>query len=261
MGKEREFSDEILMAFADGELEGAEREAVERAIDADPAVAARVATFLETRERVSGAFGKVVSARPPDRLFEAVIGRGMAAGATIVRAEAGVSVPFDKPANENRRESTWRPLAFAASIAAATAGVAGYLAGTVRNDPASALAVLAATPLEIGRILSAPTEGVSTILAGPSTTASITGTFRIRDGRICRAFEVRHPASNTAADAIGCRDGATWRLEAAVPRALTDGAFRPASGSAGVDAILDAAGAGQPLAKAEIEAAAKNGWR
>jgi anti-sigma factor RsiW len=260
MSKEHAFPDEMLMAFADGELDGPDREAVERAIDEDPDVAARVAMFMETRERVSGAFGKVLSERPPERLFEAVLGAGAIKGASLGRMEAGAAVPLEAPANENRRALAWRHLALAASVAAATAGLAGFLAGTARNDPATALAAAASAPDAIGTLLSSPAEGQASPLAG-SASATVTGTYRLRDGRICRTFEVRHQASRTGAEAIGCRQGGGWRLEVALPRALDDGLFRPASGGATIDTFLDAGGAGQALPKADVERAGREGWQ
>jgi hypothetical protein len=261
MSTEREFPDEMLMAFADGELAGADRKAVEEAIDADPDVAARVAMFLETRERVGGAFGKVLSERPPEKLFDAIMGPRAVAGASYGQMEAGAAVPFEKPANENRPAFAWRAAALAASIAAAAAGVAGYVAGTARKDPSSALAAVLSAPEDIGRLLSSSAEGRSEALAGTASTASVTGTYRLGDGRICRAFEVRQPASGTGAAAIGCRDGGGWRLEVAMPRALSDGVFRPAVAGATIDAFLDAGGAGQALPQSEVESLSRGGWR
>jgi hypothetical protein len=261
MGKEREFPDEMLVAFADGELDDAEREAVERAIDADPEIAARVALFMETRDRVRGAFGRTLSARPPDRLFDAVMGARTISGATTGRLEAGVPAPFEKAANENQSASSWRPLALAASLAAIVAGLTGYLAGVGRNEPGSALAVIASAPSALSELLTSPVEGQPAALPGGGATLTIASTYRLRDGRICRAFEVRHPSSRTGAEAVGCRDGNGWSVEAALPRVLADGAFRPASAGATIDAFLDAGGAGQALPKREVEALGRSGWR
>jgi anti-sigma factor RsiW len=261
MSKESEFPDEKLMAFADGELEGSDREAVERAIDTDPEIAARVALFMETRDRVRGAFGRTLSERPPDRLFDAVMGARTISGAAMGKLEARVAAPFEKAANENRSASSWRPLALAASLAAVAAGLAGYLTGGARNEPGSALAVLASAPAAVSELLSSPVEGQPSALPGRAATLTIASTYRLRDGRVCRAFEVRHPSSRTGAEAVGCRNGSGWSLEAALPRTLVDGVFRPASAGATIDAFLDASGAGQALPKPEVEALGRGGWR
>jgi hypothetical protein len=261
MSKERDFPDETLMAFADGELDDTEREAVEKAIDADPEIAARVAMFMETRDRVRGAFGRTLSERPPDRLFETVMGAKTNGRAAMGSLDAGVTAPFEKAANENRAASSWRPLALAASFAAVAAGLAGYLTGVGRSGPASALAVVAAAPLEVNSLLSTTDEGKLISFSNYPAGGSVTGTYRLRDGRVCRTFEVRHTASNTGVEAVGCRDGDRWSLQAALPRTLADGVFRPASAGATVDAFLDAGGAGQALPKLEVEGLGRSGWR
>ncbi|MFX0544215.1 hypothetical protein ACEWPL_001545 [Roseovarius sp. S1116L3] len=48
--------DEMLMALADGELEGTETEALMRRIDLDPQLAARYAAFVQTPEALRAAF-------------------------------------------------------------------------------------------------------------------------------------------------------------------------------------------------------------
>ena len=45
------FSDETLMAYADGELDEAGRAEIERALDADPALANAYAALTGTRKR------------------------------------------------------------------------------------------------------------------------------------------------------------------------------------------------------------------
>jgi anti-sigma factor RsiW len=261
MSTERQFPDEMLMAFADGELDAAETEAVARAIETDPEVAGRVATFMATRNAVRGAFGRIVSQRPPDRLFNTVMGTPETFPRVQGQREAGSAPPFESPANENRRPPAWRPIALAASFAAAVAGGAGYVFGTRGIEPGSALAVVATTPEAIATLLSAPAEGQATPLVGPSATGTVTGTYRLREGRICRSFEVRHAPSNTGAEALGCRDAGNWRITVAMPRAGADGVFRPASGDATIDAFLDAGGAGPALSRTDVEALARAGWR
>ena len=50
------FSDETLMAYADGELDDDQRAAIERAVGADPALAERVAQHQALRSDVFAAF-------------------------------------------------------------------------------------------------------------------------------------------------------------------------------------------------------------
>ncbi|MEO7496059.1 MAG: anti-sigma factor, partial [Massilia sp.] len=62
------FSDETIMAFADGELGEPERSALEQAVKRDPALAAQVARHQALREDVFGAFAGVLDEPVPARL-------------------------------------------------------------------------------------------------------------------------------------------------------------------------------------------------
>ncbi len=68
-------SDEQRMAFADGELEGAERAAVEAACAKDPEIAGRIERYRAQRERMQRAFDPVLEERVPERLVAAVHAR------------------------------------------------------------------------------------------------------------------------------------------------------------------------------------------
>jgi anti-sigma factor RsiW len=57
------FDDETLMAYADGELDGTARAAVEAAMAADAALAERVARHHELRRRLQAAFEPVRARR------------------------------------------------------------------------------------------------------------------------------------------------------------------------------------------------------
>ena len=55
-----EFSDEILMAFADGELDEETMRRVEAALETDDELMARIAMFMETRAAASEALKPVL---------------------------------------------------------------------------------------------------------------------------------------------------------------------------------------------------------
>ena len=73
------FSDEIVMAYVDGELGDATRAALELAMATDPDLAQRVARHRELRTRVQGAFDPVLAEPVPERLLAAA--KGTAANA------------------------------------------------------------------------------------------------------------------------------------------------------------------------------------
>ena len=68
------FSDETVMAYADGELDAASRAAVEAAMATDPQLAQRVARHRALRERLRAALRPVLDEPLPERLLEGVRG-------------------------------------------------------------------------------------------------------------------------------------------------------------------------------------------
>src|SRR5580704_13016101 len=65
------FSDEVLMAYADGELDLRTRAQVEDAMAADPQIARRVAAHQALRNTLRSGFDKVLDEPIPDRLVAA----------------------------------------------------------------------------------------------------------------------------------------------------------------------------------------------
>jgi anti-sigma factor RsiW len=80
----QERGDERLVAYLDGELETAERGAVEARLDADPAAAARMAALARSGKLLCLAFDEVMHEPLPDRLIAAARGETGAAEAQIV---------------------------------------------------------------------------------------------------------------------------------------------------------------------------------
>ena len=106
-------SDEMLMAFADGELDPAAAAAVEAALHDDPRLAAQVAEHRALRARVQAAFSEELDEPVPRRLIDT------ATRAVPAAVDAPKIVPIDA-ARTRRERSRWRaplPLAMAASLA------------------------------------------------------------------------------------------------------------------------------------------------
>ena len=119
--------DARLMAYADGELSGADAAAVARSIAADPDVARRVAVFAQTRARLA-ALGAA-----QDEVPEALRARVAATIAAHAAARARDTAPPTggdvlRPAFGRRMVPAW-PLALAASLALAVGLGAGFGAG------------------------------------------------------------------------------------------------------------------------------------
>src|SRR3546814_3763950 len=68
-----QIDDDRLMAYADGELDAAEREAVKQALAEDPGLREKLAEQQRLRATLSGHYGPVAAEEVPDRLL-AVLG-------------------------------------------------------------------------------------------------------------------------------------------------------------------------------------------
>lgn len=218
-------SDEMLMAFVDGELEAQAFEEVARAIAADPVLAERADAFRNSRLAARQAFGPVMAEPVPERLLEAIMQR-----------HAGEHAAAGRPGLLRSA------LPLAASVALA-AGLGGYLLG---QAAAPETAPLLGGPALAHAVGSTPAgEQRMVRIAGRDVGVTSLADYAV-DGGICRTFEAVSAASE-AARGIGCRFGETWHVDVAV--AMPDGDFTPASSgsTASLDAYLDALGARGPL--------------
>lgn len=218
-------SDEMLMAFVDGELEEQAADEVARAIAADPALAERAGAFRMSREAARQAFGPIMAEPVPERLVD-----------TIMQRNAGERTAAHRPGLFRSA------LPLAASMALA-AGIAGYLLGQAAAPDAGPLLGGPALAEAVG---STPAGEQRTVrIAGRDVDVTVLADYAVNGG-LCRTFEAV-PAASDAARGIGCRFGETWHVDIAV--ALPDGDFSPASSGsiASLDAYLDALGAEGPL--------------
>lgn len=242
---ERSVDDETLMAFADGETDAATGAAVARAMSTDPAVAARVAMFLQTRAVL--AESARVGTPVPDALLARVRAilararpiaptrRGRAALARSVRAarSRGIAPPW--------------PTAIAAAIAlAAGVGLGSWLSPIPAQRPPGELAY-AGAPADpvLGAALDALLSGERQTLRDGSEVAVVTS-FHDGTGELCREIEQRGIDGAEVA-AIVCRQNDGWAARLTVAAASARGAYVPASSVDVIDAYLEAVEAGPPL--------------
>ena len=242
------FSDELLLAFVNGELAEPERAAVERAIRADPAIAARVAQHRARRSRV---YGVVAGGREGG-------GHGHAAGhhggAKVVQldsiraARLGPLAALPPPA--------WTRRHLGAVAAALALGVVAGAAGWHAFQGDAALASLSGntgTLVAQGSLA----EALSAQLAspGPSGRVRIGISFLGKDGRYCRSFVMDTSAG------LACRDGAQWKMpvfvQGAAGAAWMDGTVLPPAVLEAIDARID----GTPLSSAAERTVQARGWR
>jgi hypothetical protein len=224
--------DEMLMAYADGELDPLAAKRVERAIAADPALAERVEHHRALRARIAAGFAPVAGESVPDRL------------SGLLRSNVA---PLARPAP--RLAPSWRQ----ATAAMAACLVMGLILG---------LAIQPRGPVRVrdGGLYAAGelAQALDDQPGGAAGATRVAVSFRDRRGTYCRVF------SAAAADGIACRDAVGWALRRTRPGTAvpaTSAAYVQA-GSADADLMAAAQDmmAGAPLdAAGEAEARAR-GW-
>jgi hypothetical protein len=232
------FSDDTLMAYADGELDPAERAAIEQAMRTDPAIAAAVARHRALRADVAAAFAGILDEPMPARLQPPV-----PSTAPVLSLEA---------ARAKRKRWSWPEWgALAATL------VVGVLVGkTVAGGAAPVIAGNGGQVVAQGALASALDRQVGGGKADDAVKVGVS--FAARDGQYCRGFVMGTSAG------LACRAGGQWRipvLAEVAPEAA--GGYRQA-GSALPASVLDAIDeriAGKPLDAAGEEAARARGWR
>jgi anti-sigma factor RsiW len=220
---DRIVSDEMLMAMADGEIDGDEAEAILRIAEIDPDVRRRLAEFKRTRQAARDAFAAVLNDPLPARLT--AIQR--------VRRDDAVA---------------WRGRMIVA------VGV-GYWVGRDGDAPAS-WALTLDEPLRAA-IDSTPTGDNRTVeTGGRSVPFKVLATYPV-EGGACRVFTL---GGSEPLRAVACKVADAWRLEVAAAEGRSG--FAPASDGAvgSIEGWLDAAGAGDALSPEAEADLIGGGW-
>ncbi|MDE2296498.1 MAG: hypothetical protein KGL36_13730 [Gammaproteobacteria bacterium] len=247
-----QISAEILMAYADGELDETTAAQVDLAIRDDAQLAARVAAHRALRERLQTAFAEDLHEPVPQRLVDAAHRSRMADGGVPAAAAFGGS-------RARARRRWWRaplPLAVAASVGLGI-GIGVFIwrssGERLQRNAQGALVADARLAHALSHELSGPggTSGVDVVLS-----------FVSRNGEYCRAFRL---TGSEPRSGLACRRGAHWRIDAlarAVGGQGRDSGYRTA-GSSLPPAVLRAIQSrrvGQPLDRAGEMAARDRGW-
>ncbi len=242
------FSDETLMAYADGELDVATRAAVEAAMATDPQLAQRVARHRALRGRLRGALDPVLDEPLPQRLLASVHG-------APAQRRADNVIPLKPKAAPRWSWPQWG--AIAASL------VGGALLGPLLlRTPAGAVLVSRdGQVLASGALARALTEQLASNQP-PGAPVQIGVSFRARNGDYCRTFVLR---DKSALAGLACRGHQAWRLEVLAQNPASPVAtagYRPASSAlpASVARALDELIAGEPLDAGAEAAARAQGW-
>lgn len=251
-------SDEILMAYADGELDAAARAAVESAMLEDPQIEKRIAAHRLLRQRVQAAYSAELSEGVPERLLAAARG--------VVSAPEGKIVDLREARESIKRDATrarpprqqWRMAgAMAASIVVGV-GLGFFMWGHTESplvrSTDGALVARGQLAQALSNQLAAEQSRSSAVQIGLS--------FLAKSGDYCRTFALSGAVSPSG---LACRQDKEWQV-----RVLTEGpggtagdaAYRTA-GSGMPASILEAVEAqiaGEPLDQAGERAARLRGW-
>ena len=280
------FSDETLMAYADGELGEPERSAVEAAEREDPAVAASIARHRALRADVSAALAPVLDEPVPARLqvVGADAGADARARAAGVRADAGTRAGSGTIASldaARKRKARARELAgmgeapAASGVAVAGGGrrawprwgalaaslAVGVLAGGLwmggaGQDPGFVATDGSGRLLAQGALAGALSQQLAAE-AGADKRVRIGVSFAARGGGYCRSFTAGGSAG------LACREGERWRIPVLQEEPAAGAAYRQAASTApaAVLEVIDERIDGMTLDAAAERAARDRGWQ
>ncbi len=242
------FSDEMLMAYADGELDLVSRAEIEAAMAADPEIRRAVERHRALAARVKSAYEDVLEEPVPAKLASLAAGPAAAPVADI-RAEraargarAAAAARFDLP----------RWAAMAASVAL------GIMVGMfVMRGPSAPFEETGAGLVARGELDVALTQQLAGSMGTGGPRVGIT--FRDRGGAYCRTFQVQHDAPLAG---LACRAEGEWRVQVLAAAAAQEDGLQPAAAMPmAVLQAVDAAIDGEPLDTAAETAARESGWQ
>ena len=229
-----EFTDEILMAFVDGELDEAERGDVERSAGADPAIASRIDGQRRLRAALSARYDPILEEPVKARFLSLLEPKVVAIDAA--RPKRGFALRW--------------PEAAAAMAATFVVGLLSAPLLTSNRDGFDGSAMSAR---------GAVAEALETQLASaqPADAAVRIGvTFAATDGRPCRTFETAGSAG------LACRGEREWEMVAtALAGGGPGGEYRQAG--SGPERVMQTAQEmmlGEPLDAAAEKRARDSGW-
>lgn len=246
-----QFSDEILMAYADDEVDADLRRQIEAAMALDPSIAERVAQHRSLRADLGAAFDGVLEEPVPNRLLDAAAFSVASQPATVTNLNAA-RVAKERAAHP-RRWSWVEWTSIAASL------VIGILAGRTALQPSHSdlFATTAEGIVARGELSAALTEQVGN--AAKDAKVRIGLTFRATSGDYCRTFVT------DAAAGFACREPNNWKV-----RALSESVADPKGGDyrmAGTNlppailAAVEQSRAGEALDREQEQAARARDWK
>ena len=236
--------DEVLMAYADGELPADEAATLEARLSEDADLAARVQVFSASAAALQGLKHADTPATMPAGLEQALRARVASAAVDAPAMVAADPVPAGNVvAFPQRRVPLWTG-ALAATVALAVGLGAGLLAGKGTGPSGGADPVFAALD-------SLPSGAVTTLADG--TELRMVASFNSSDGALCREYE-QIGQNATGQLTVSCRDQGAWVPQLVVALGGAEG-YAPASAPELLDLYYMQSEAGSVLPPEEERAA------
>jgi hypothetical protein len=268
-----EISDEMLMAYADGEVAEDLRARVEAYIANAPDGRQRLAAFTATGSRLADIFARPMREPVPQRLLDLVTGsQGERIRTTRISNVTQMSLgkPRRAPPSKSR---TWALAASLVALLATGVGSIWFLQSAPTDaDPTYGLAMSIDGEKTAGAALASALE---TATSGSSAVRTINGeiasirptfTFATVKSEYCRQYEVIREKMPGLAG-VACREaGGIWRIETQMAFAshhATDGMIVPAGKDtpAAIEAIVDGMILGDVLGADDEARVMSGGWR
>jgi hypothetical protein len=238
------YDDETLMAYADGELDAAQRAAIGEAAERDPELARRIELHRALRAEVSGAFATVLDEPVPERLVATA--RGRASPGNVLRfPQRTMRAP-----GAAWRGREWGAMAASLALGALISwklfapGEAAFM-----SAGGGALVARGELATALDQQLASTQRRENTVLIGL--------TFKARDGNFCRSFTLR--ATHTAG--LACRVGADWQIPVTAAADVPAGGLQQAASMPpAVLQVIETRMGAEALDAAGEENARRGGW-
>ena len=251
-----EITDELLVAYVDDELDADQRAMVSSVLTGNPALCRRAEEMRLARDLLQEAFPLRADVTVPPEIDRAA----------NRLAEACASQRSPRP-QRSLFQFGWKH-GLVAGLLVCVAGLAGYAAwrGTGASTGTAVTALMLIGPeTPLHRVLeSTPSAEVVNV---PAESAAIRAvlTFRAKDGRFCREFEIL--AASGGSTGIACREQGAWRAEVMLGttvRPPNGDYYTPASAESDEPAVSEVAERlmdGDPLGAVEEARVLASRWK
>ena len=274
-------TDEILMAYADGELSPEEKDALEALLTRDATLRMRLAPFVVTRREIASTFEPTLEEPVPEHLVAAVLRAPVPARTPvapspaienwIARAVAAIGTTLFP------HGASFATAASVAVLVSTGAVLGGWLAGPSAPTEEAGLIATTGSGLTASGTLaraleSTPSGAASATDARGAAVVPVMSFRQAGSDGICREYRVRNAAGEPDYAGLACRaDDGVWRVAVHVETPKATAAQTQAGGTSyqtatgpnapAVDAVADTLISGDALGRDEEKALLENGWR